>query len=83
MPPLEEDASHVGSRRRICTKLSIILFLCCMRYYLSNILKGSLVLPYLFSPSMRGILGMRYLLASRETSSRPNYLYPYLIRDMD
>jgi hypothetical protein len=48
----------VGSRRRICVKLSIISFLCCMRIPQSNSLKGSPVPSYLFSPAMRDLFCM-------------------------
>jgi hypothetical protein len=82
VPPFEEDVSHVGSRRRICAKLSIISFLCCVRDSSSNILKGSHVPSSFFSPAMRGLLGMREIFSSRETSSRPNSLYPDLVGDM-
>jgi hypothetical protein len=37
---LDEDASHVGSRRRICAKLFIISFLLCIKDSSSKILKG-------------------------------------------
>jgi hypothetical protein len=72
----------VGIRRRICMKLSIISFLCCGRASSINSLKGSLVPSSLFSPAMRGCLGMRDLFSSRETSSRPNSLYSDLVGDM-
>ena len=81
-PPFEEDASPFGSRRRICMKLSIISFLCCMRAFSINSLKGSSVPSYLFFPTMGGHLGMREIISSRETSSRPNSFYSDLIRDM-
>ena len=82
VPPLEEDVSPVGSRRRICAKLSIISFLYCVRDSSINSLKGSPVPSYLFSPAMRGCLGVWEIFSSRETSSRPNSLYPNLVRDM-
>jgi hypothetical protein len=77
-----KDVSHVVSHRRICTKLSIIAFLCCVRDYSRIILKGSHVSSYFFSPTMRVRLGMREIWSSRETSSRPNSLYSELIGDM-
>jgi hypothetical protein len=64
-PPLEVDVSLVGSRRRICAKLSIISFLCRSRDSSSNILKGSRVLSYLFLPAMDNFLGMQEQLTSR------------------
>ena len=79
---IEEDASPVGSRRRICAKLSIISFLCCVRASSINSLKGSPVPSSFFSPAMGGRLGVRELLSSRETSSRPNSLYSDLVGDM-
>jgi hypothetical protein len=81
-PSLEEDASSVGRCQRICAKLSIISFLCCMKASSINNLKGSLVLSSFFSSTMRGHLGVRELLSSRETSSRPNSLYSDLIGDI-
>jgi hypothetical protein len=81
-PLLEEDVSRVGSRQRICVKLSIISFLCCVRDSSSNILKGPLVPSYLFSPTMRGRFGVRDIFYSIETISRRNSLYPDLIGDM-
>jgi hypothetical protein len=50
--PLDEDASPVGSRRRIYVKLSIISFLYRTRDSLRNILIGSSAPPYFFSPPM-------------------------------
>jgi hypothetical protein len=82
VPPLEEDASHVSRCRRICAKLSIILFLCCVRASSSNILKGYLVPSSFFSPATRGRSGVRELWSSRETSLRPNSLYSYFVGDM-
>jgi hypothetical protein len=84
MPPFQEDedALCVGSRRRICANISIISFLCCMRDSSSNILKGSPVPSSFFSSSMRARLCVREIFSSRETSSRPNYLYPDLVGDM-
>ena len=81
-PPFEEDASPVGSRRRICAKLSIISFLYCVWVSSRNILKGSPVPSSFFSPAMRGRLGVWDLFSSRERSSRPNYLYFDLVGDM-
>jgi hypothetical protein len=83
VPPFEEDASPIGSHRRICTKLSIISFLYCVRASSINNLKGSLVLSSFFSPTMGGHLGVQELLSSRETSSRPNSLYSDLVGDMN
>jgi len=82
VPLLEEDASPVGSCRRICEKLSIILFLYCMRSSSINRLKGSPILSSFFSPSMRDRLGVREIFSSRETSSRPKSLYSDLVGDM-
>jgi hypothetical protein len=79
---LDEDASPVGSHRRICIKLSIILFLCHARASSSNILKG------LFSPSSFFSSPMGFYRARRNRScndsigSSPNFLYPDLVRDM-
>ena len=81
-PSLEEDVLPVGSHQRICVKISIISFLCCVRDSSRNILKGSLVLSSFFSPSMEIFLGVREQFSSRETSSRPNSLYPDLVGDM-
>jgi hypothetical protein len=81
-PPLEEDASPVGSLQRICVKLSIILFLCCVRDSSINSLKGSPVPSSFFSPTMRCLLSVRDLFSSRETISRPNSLYSNLVGDM-
>jgi hypothetical protein len=50
--PLDEDASPVGNRQRICAKLSIILFLCRARASSSNILKGSPAPSSFFSSPM-------------------------------
>jgi hypothetical protein len=49
---LGEDASPVRSHRRICAKLSIILFLFHARDSSSNILIGYPALSYLFSSPM-------------------------------
>jgi hypothetical protein len=57
-PPFEDNVLSVGSRRRICAKISIISFLCCMRASSINNFKGSLVPSSFFSSSMRGHLGM-------------------------
>jgi hypothetical protein len=80
--PFEEDESAVGSCQRICTKLSIISFLCCMRDSSINIFKGSHLPSSFFSPTMRGRLGVREILSSRETSSRPMSLYSNLVGEM-
>jgi hypothetical protein len=82
VPPLEDDASPIGSRRRICVKLSIISFLCYVRDSSINSLKGCHVPSYLFYPTMRGHLGVRELFSSREISPRPNSLYSDLVGDM-
>jgi hypothetical protein len=82
MPPLEEDVLSVGSHRRIYAKLSIISFFFCARDSSNNNLKGHAIPSYLFSPSMEGILGMREIVSSIETSSRPNSLYLDLVGDM-
>jgi hypothetical protein len=58
-PPLEEDVSLVGSHRRICTKLSIISFLCCVRDSSRKFYKGSHVLFLYFSFHERSLRHVR------------------------
>jgi hypothetical protein len=49
---LDEDASPMGNRRRICMKFSVISFLCCVRASSSNILIGSPAPSSFFSSPM-------------------------------
>jgi hypothetical protein len=80
--PLDEDASPVGSHRRICAKFSIISFLCRVRDSSSNILIGSPAPSYFFSsPWVFVGLGMTDL-ANDLIGSSPNFLYPDLVGDM-
>jgi hypothetical protein len=79
---LEVDASLVGSHRRICAKLSIISFLCRSRDSSRNILKGFHVPSYLFLCHGRFLRYAMRRFSSRETSSRPNSLYPDRVGDM-
>jgi hypothetical protein len=76
-PPFEEDVSHVGSHRRICAKLSIISFLCCVRDSLSNILTGYPVPSSLFSLSMRGYLGMQEFFFLKRNKLETQFFVPW------
>jgi hypothetical protein len=80
--PLDEDASLVGSHRRICMKLSIISFFCRVRDSSSNILIGSPSPSSFFSSPMGCCRARcdRYYNGSFGLS--PNFLYPYLIEGM-
>jgi hypothetical protein len=80
--PLGEDASPVGSSRRIYTKLSIILFLFRARDSSSNNLIGSLAPSTLFSYPM-GCFWARHNRSCNDLIGlSPNFLYPDLVRDM-
>jgi hypothetical protein len=80
--PLDEDASPVGSCRRIYAKLSIILFLYHARASLSNILIGSPAPSYLFSSPMGCFQARRDRSCNGSIGSSPNFLYPDLVGDM-
>jgi hypothetical protein len=80
--PLDVDASPVGSSRRICAKLSIIMFICRARDSSSNILKGSLAPSYFFSSPMSYCRDRRDRSCKGLTGSSPNFLYPDLVGDM-
>ena len=79
---LDEDPSLVGSRRRICAKLSIILFLCCARDSSSNNLKGHTA-PLTFLSSPKSCCQDRCNRSCKgSTGSISNFLYPDLVGDM-
>ena len=80
--PLDEDVFHVGSRQRICTKLSIISFLCHARDSSRNILKASPTPSYLFSSPMDFFWARRGRSCKGSIGSSPNFLYPDLVGDM-
>jgi hypothetical protein len=80
--PLDEDASPVGSRRRICVKLSIISFLCHARASSSNILIGSPAPSSFFSSPMGCCRARRDRSCNGSIGSSPNFLYPDLVGDM-
>jgi hypothetical protein len=79
---LDEDASPVGSHRRICVKLSIILFLCHARDSFNNILIASLGPSSLFSSPMGCYRARRDQNCNGSIGSSPNFLYPDLVKDM-
>jgi hypothetical protein len=79
---LDEDASPVGSHRRIYENFSIISFLCHARDSSSNISKGSPAPSYFFSSPM-GFFGAQHDRSCKgSTGSSPNFLYPDFVRDM-
>jgi hypothetical protein len=80
--PLDEDASPMGNRRRICVKLSIISFLCHVRDSSSNILIGSPAPSYLFFSPMGCCRARRSRSSNGSIGSSPNFLYPDLVGDM-
>jgi hypothetical protein len=80
--PLDEDASPVGSRRRIYAKLSIILFLCRVRASSSNILIGYPSPSSFFSSAMGCFRARHDQYCNGSIDSSPNLLYPDLVRDM-
>jgi hypothetical protein len=63
-------------------KISIISSLCHVRAFSSNRLIELSPLSFLFSSAIDGVLGVREILYSRETSLRPNLLYLDLVEDM-
>jgi hypothetical protein len=80
--PLDEDASPVGSHRRICTKLSIISFLCRARDSSRNILKGSPTPSSFFSSPMGFCRARHDRSCNGSIGLSPNFLYPDLVGDM-
>ena len=77
---LVEGASiTVSIRRSIWKKLSIIVFLYCMRDSSRNDLIEYLTLSSPFYLAMGGCLGWREWYSPSDTISRPNYLYPDLV----
>jgi hypothetical protein len=79
---LDEDASPLSSRQRICTKLSIILFLCRARASSSNILIGSPAPSYLFLSIIGCCRDRRDQSCNGSIGSSPNFLHPDLVEDM-
>jgi hypothetical protein len=79
---LDEDASPVGSCRRICAKLSIISFLCRVRASSSNILIGSPAPSSFFSSPMGFCRAWRDRSCNGSIGSSHNFLYPNLVGDM-
>jgi hypothetical protein len=80
--PLDEDASSVGSHRRICAKLSIISFLCHARASLRKILIGSPSPSSLFLSPMGCCWDQCSRSCNGSIGSSPNFLYPDLVEDM-
>jgi hypothetical protein len=80
--PLDENASPMGNRQRICAKLSIILFHCCVRDSSSNILIGSHASSSFFLSPMGFCWARRNLSCNGLIGSSPNFLYPNLVGDM-
>jgi hypothetical protein len=80
--PLDEYSSPMGSHRRICAKLSIILFLFHARDSLSNILIGYPA-PSSFFSSPMGFFWVRHdRYCNGLIGSIPNFLYLDLVEDM-
>jgi hypothetical protein len=79
---LDEDASLVGSRQRICIKLSIILFLFRARDSLRKISIGSHAPLSFFSSPMCFCRDRRDRYCNELIGSSPNFLYLDLVRDM-
>jgi hypothetical protein len=80
--PLDEDASPVGIHRRICAKLSMISFLCCMRDSSRKILIRSPSPSSLFSSPMGCFRSRRNRSCNGSIGSSPNFLYLDLVGDM-
>ena len=80
--PPNEDASPVGTHRRICAKLSIISFIFHARDSLSNILIGSPAPSSLFSSPMGFCRARRDRYCNGSIGLIPNFFYPYLLGDM-
>jgi hypothetical protein len=80
--PLDEDASLVGSRRRIYMKLSIILFLCHARASSNNILIGPPAPSSFFSSPMGCCQARHGRFYNGSIGSSPNFLYLDLVGDM-
>lgn len=80
--PLDEDASPMGNHRRVCTKLSIILFLCCVMDSSRNILIGAPAPSYCFSSPMGFCQALCDRSGNGSIGSSPNFLYPDLVGDM-
>jgi hypothetical protein len=81
--PLDEDASPMGSRQRICANLSIISFLCRVRASSRNILKGYPTPSSFFSSPMGCCQARCDRSCKGSTGSSPNFLYPDLVGDMN
>jgi hypothetical protein len=79
---LDGDASPMGSRRRICAKLSIISFLCHMRDSSANILIGSPTPSSFFSSLMGFCQARRSRSCNGLIGLSSNFLYPDLVGDM-
>jgi hypothetical protein len=77
-----EDVSHVASHRRICAKLSIILFLCLTRDSSSKNLKGSPAPSSFFSSPMSFFQARCDQSCKGSIGSSPNFLYLDLVEDM-
>jgi hypothetical protein len=79
---LDEDASPVGSHRRIYPMLSIISFLCHERDSSRNILKGSPTPSSFFSSPMGFYRARHGRYCNGSISSSPNFLYPDVVMHM-
>jgi hypothetical protein len=80
--PLDEDASPVGNRRRICAKFSMISFLFHVRASSRSILIGSPTPSYFFLSPMGCFQARRDRSCNGLIGSSPNFLYPDLVGDM-
>jgi hypothetical protein len=80
--PLDEHASPVGNRRKICAKLSIISFLCHTSSSSSNILKGSHTPSSFFSSPMGCFRVWCGRACNGSIGSSPSFLYQDLVGDI-
>ena len=78
----EYSPNAIDKHWRMWEKFSIILSLCRARAFSSNKLIESSAMSFFFSSAMEGFLGMGERFYSRETSSRPKFLYLDFVRDM-